>query len=241
MNTNLLYLANLDSIHCAAHVVEITNDDTRVIIILDQTVFYPQGGGQPYDTGRIENSSGTFIVTEVRFVDGVVKHIGKFEHGFCAVGDAVQCKVTVDRRNLNTRLHSAGHLIDMAVAQLNLAWVPGKAFHFPEGAYVEYAGDLEGIDKEALLQNIQDVCKELIAANMQTTITFMNKEQMNTVCHFVSPYIPDDKPGRVVMYGSFGIPCGGTHVKCSADVKDIQIRKIKMEKGNIRVSYDVTR
>jgi len=241
MNTQLLYLESLDAIECNAQIIEILTDSDKITLILDRTVFYPQGGGQPYDTGIIENSSAKFVVTEVRFIDGIVKHIGKFEYGVFVVGDIVHCLVNQERRNLNSQLHSAGHVIDMAVAQLKLDWTPGKGFHFPEGPYVEYAGNLDGVDKEALLKNIQDLCRQLIKDGFETTLVFMSKSEMSKVCRYVSPFIPEGKPGRVVMYGTFGVPCGGTHVAQSSDIKDIVIRKIKIEKGAIRVSYDIAR
>ena len=57
----------------------------------------------------------------------------------------------------------------------------------------------------------------------------------------VPDYIPTDKPCRVVMYGDFGVPCGGTHVANLSELVSMTIRKIKSEKGNIRVAYDVKR
>jgi len=241
MHTQLLYLESLDVTTSTAQVVNILIENDKTVIILDKTVFYPQGGGQPYDTGIIENNSGKFLVTEVRFVDGIVKHIGMFVQGSFAVNDMVQCMVNLERRALNSRLHSAGHVIDMAVDRLGLDWVAGKAFHFPEGPYVEYAGNLEGTDKDELLKQIQDTCRNIVKTNFNTRLLFMSKSEMPSVCNHVPAYIPENKPGRVVMYGDFGIPCGGTHVTQASEIGDIIIRKIKNEKGAIRVSYDVPR
>ncbi len=241
MNTKLLYLENMHTLACDAHVIDIIKENDKSVIILDQTVFYPQGGGQPYDTGIIKNASGIFRVNEVRFVDGIVKHIGTFEEGTFKIDNTVTCIINADRRSLNSRLHSAGHVIDMAVAQLNLNWTPGKGFHFPEGPYVEYAGSLEHLDKEKLQQDIQNICRDIIKQNVQTNIVFAHKDEIHKMVRFVPSNIPENKPTRVVMYGNFGVPCGGTHVAQLSDIKDITIRKIKMEKGAIRVAYDVPR
>lgn len=73
----------------------------------------------------------------------------------------------------------------------------------------------------------------------ETTLVFLPKEQMQTVCRHVPHYIPEGKPSRVVMYGDFGVPCGSTHVSNIKDIKGITIRKVKVEKGNVRVSYDI--
>lgn len=226
---------------CDAKVVSVSEENGRSVVLLDQTIFYPQGGGQPYDKGIIESSSGNFFIEEVRFVDGIVKHIGKVESGNFQVGDTVKCFVDEVRRTLHSRIHSAGHVVDMAITALKLNWIPGKGYHFPEGPYVEYSGSLDGLDKEKLKTDIENLCSKFVEENQETKLLFMDKEKMKEVCHFVPDYIPEGKPARVVMYGDFGVPCGGTHVSHLGDIRKITIRKIKAEGENIRVGYDVER
>ena len=180
--TKLIYLEDFNLFASDAKVLQVVQENGKEIIILDQTTFYPQGGGQPYDKGSIEGPSGKFLVEEVRFVDGAVKHIGKFESGCFQTDETIKCLVDEARRALHSRIHSAGHVVDMAVTALKLNWIPGKGYHFPEG-----------------------------------------------------------KPARVVMYGDFGVPCGGTHVGHLGDTRKMTIRKIKAEGENIRVGYDVER
>ena len=240
-NTKLLYLEDFNLLFCEARLINVSEEDGHSIVLLDQTIFYPQGGGQPYDKGIIEGSSGKYIVEEVRFIDGMVKHIGKFENGTFNKGEIVTCFIDKERRALHSRIHSAGHVVDMAVVALGLNWIPGKGFHFPEGPYVEYAGSLDAIDKEKLKIDIEDLCHKFIQEKRTTKLLFMDKEKMSEVCHFVPDYVPESKPGRVVMYGDFGIPCGGTHVSNLSEIRSMTIRKIKLEKDNIRVAYDVVR
>ena len=87
-------------------------------------MFYPQGGGQPYDTGTISSGDIKFVVEEVRYAEGEVLHIGRFEHVRFMEGEQVRCTVDAERRLLNTRLHSAGHVLDMAVNELGYDWKP---------------------------------------------------------------------------------------------------------------------
>ncbi len=239
--TKLLYLENFNLLESEAIVVEIIRENERDVLILNQTVFYPQGGGQPYDQGVIESANGKFLVEEVRFIDGTVKHIGKFERGVFQKGEIVQCKVSAEQRTLHSRLHSAGHVVDMAVVKLGLKWIPGKGYHFPDGPYVEYAGSLEGVDKEDLKTKLEKACNDFVREGRKTELRFMPKSEMSLVCHFVPDYIPEGKPARVVMYGDFGIPCGGTHVSNLQEIKQMTIRKIKADGKNIRVGYDVVR
>ncbi len=224
---------------CDARVVDSINEEGRSILILDQTIFYPQGGGQPYDTGTISNTDKKFFVEEVRFVDGIVKHIGRFESEKVTAGETITCALDIERRQLHTRLHSGGHIVDMGLKRLGVTWKPGKGYHFPNGPYVEYSGSLEGIDVEKLKADLEAACNAIIQENTPTHVLFMPKEEMASVCAFVPDYIPANKPARVVMYGDFGIPCGGTHVSNLKEIGTIVIRKIKQEKENIRVSYSI--
>jgi len=239
--TKLLYLEDFNLLNTEARIIDVLEENGKNIVLLDQTVFYPQGGGQPYDKGLITSGSEKFIVKEVRFVDGIVKHIGIFESGKLSKGENVQCMVDKDRRTLHSRLHSAGHVVDMAVTELKLGWVPGKGFHFPEGPYVEYKGSLEGLDKENMKIELERLCNKFIQEERKTELRFMPKEEMSLFCHFVPDYIPEGKPARVVMYGDFGVPCGGTHVSNLMEIKSMTMRKIKQEGENIRVGYDVER
>ncbi len=212
---------------CEASVVDIRKENGLVVIILDQTVFYPQGGGQPYDTGIISNDKGIFAVAEVRYEDGAVRHIGTFERGELSAYDTVTCEVDIEKRKLHTRLHSAGHLLDIAVKELSLKWKPGKGYHFPQGPYIEYAGNLEGREVLDLIKEIEEKCKEIIGRNITTKTSF---DETKTQA---------GKPLRAVYYGDVGTPCGGTHVANLSDIGTVTIRKIKQEKGIIRVSYGV--
>lgn len=239
MATDLIYMREMDRLSATATVVDIAEEGGRTIVILDQTVFYPQGGGQPYDKGIIKSDNSTFQVEEVRFVDGVVKHIGTSLSGSLGKGDAVICDVDAERRLLMSRLHSAGHVIDMSIGELGYGWMPGKGFHFPDGPYVEYAGELSPDKLEEARGAIEQKANELIGQEIATTIKFMTKEEMTAVCRHVPEYLPAGKPARVVFYGDYAVPCGGTHVSNLSQIKKLTVRKVKLEKGNIRVAYSV--
>lgn len=239
--THLLYLEDFNLLECQAKVLDVLKEEQRDVVILDRSVFYPQGGGQPYDQGIIESPSGKLLVEEVRFVEGLVKHIGQFESGTIEKDEEVKCVVEKERRQLHSRIHSGGHVLDMAVTALKLPWIPGKGYHFPNGPYVEYQGSLEDLDREKLKADLEELCNKFVAEDRKTTLHFMEKEKMHEVCHHVPDYLPEGKPARVVMYGDFGVPCGGTHVSQLSELKQMSIRKIKPEGSMIRVSYDVAR
>ena len=126
MSTKLVYLENMHDLEADAYIERVDKQNGRDVVYLDQTILYPQGGGQPYDKGVIQGGHTKFIVEEVRFVDGDVLHFGHFEGYPFMQGEDVHIIVDGDRRKLNARLHSGGHLVDMAVSKIKSDWIPGK-------------------------------------------------------------------------------------------------------------------
>lgn len=240
MSTHLRYLEEMDRLELEGRVLAVDKQEDRDLLILDQTIFYPQGGGQPFDQGTIHSPSATFVVEQVRYVDGEVRHIGRFERGSISPGETVTCQVDPIRRSLHSRLHSAGHVVDMAVTALELGWVPGKGYHFPVGPYVEYSGSLQGRDAEMLKSEIERRCEEIVRGGVKTCVRFVTPEEMRQLCRFPPESIPEGKPARIVFYGEFGVPCGDTHVARLADIGPITIRKIKQNRDVVRVSYALT-
>lgn len=239
MNTNLLYMQAFDVETCNAQILKInTIEDGRVDIILDQTCFYARGGGQDWDQGIIRKSNNVFNVEEVRLdEDGIVHHVGNVANGRFEKDDSVECEVDHERRLINMRLHSAAHVIDMAVADRGLDWVGTKGQHYPHLSAIEYSGTWEPDKAEELRVVLEQRANEFIKKGSKNSIRFMPVSEMDTVCRHVPDNIPTNKPGRVVMYGDFGVPCGGTHVKNIQEVGRISIPKLKEKKGVIRLSY----
>lgn len=216
-------------------------EDGQTDVVLNQTCFYARGGGQDWDMGVIKSQTAEFAVSEVRLDENsVVHHIGKSQGSAFLVGDKVICTVDEERRTINTRLHSAAHVIDMALDSLGYNWRPVKGQHYPNLSAVEYVGELSGEEIAELRPKAEAKANELAAQDVENKLEFMPFEQMHSVCKHVPDNIPKNKPGRVVIYaGSYGIPCGGTHVKNVKQVGTIKIPKIKSKKGIIRVSYSV--
>lgn len=241
--TKLVYLEQNNLLNFSSNVVGIITENDQTCIVLDATIFYPQGGGQPCDQGYMENNTGKFNVTSVRFIDGIVKHFGTFERGFFTCGDQVASHVDAARRALHSRIHSAGHLIDMAVNRLTFEWVPGKGFHFPEGPYIEYSAETSALTSETLQPLIEAEIKKILSEQHPVSFVFMSKDQLASVCHNVPDYLPENKPTRVVMFGDFAIPCGGTHVCDLQEINALVLRKIKIDhkKNSIKVSYECMR
>ncbi len=239
--TELLYMTDMSATEGSAAVQNVVDLEGKTIVFLDQTLFYAQGGGQPYDKGTITSASATFEVEEVRYMYGAIKHSGHFSSGRFIEGETVSLHVDPVRRMLHRRLHSGGHVVDLALKRLGIDWIPGKGYHFPDGPYIEYEGSLEGRDKEELQLEIEKECDKIIAENILTRIEFISPEELQKRGFKIPPTLHEGKPLRIVYYGDFGVPCGGTHVDQMADLRHVTIRKIKQEGPNVRVAYDVER
>ena len=80
--TKLKYLDDTYLFESKAIFIETKEDEKRKVVILDETIFYPQGGGQPADHGEIVSKDTVFTVTDVRLdEDGTVWHFGEFKNG----------------------------------------------------------------------------------------------------------------------------------------------------------------
>lgn len=242
--TELLYLQDFYVENCQATVTEVTElDDGMIDVQLDRTCFYPRGGGQDWDTGTISVGDAVFLVESVRLDEkGNVHHIGTYQNGILSAGDTIDGIVDSKRREINTRLHSAGHVLDMAVDSLGLEWIATKGQHFPDLSAIEYSGEWNPEKAEQLKIDIENTANQFIKKGSANTLRFVSKEEMKSICKHVPENIPENKPSRVVMYGeTFGIPCGGTHLKDIKDVSAVNITKLKSKKGVIRLSYVVER
>ncbi len=242
MATELLYLKDFDVEQCDSTVQSVApTDDGRVGITLDQTCFYPRGGGQDWDMGSIEAGEARFTVDEVRLdADGVVQHIGHFVLGTFETDAKVTCAVDSERRHVNTQLHSAGHLLDMAVEKLGWSWVPGRGAHYPHMSFVEYMLPAGAELNETMKTDLQAKINELRASTYAHKIAFVPVTDMVKYCRHIPPNIPTNKPSRIVLYADdFGIPCGGTHVRRASDIREIVVTKVKAKDGLVKVSYVV--
>lgn len=139
-------------------------------IVLDKTIFHPQGGGQPNDEGVIRHSDNDmwfFKVAHLVEKQGAIWHVGSFEPAECKEHYTKDCQVTCEvndpPRLLYARIHSAGHLVDMAMRRAGrLDLKPSKGYHFPTGAYVEYAGEVAPADRDPLCKALTEHANAII-------------------------------------------------------------------------------
>ena len=214
---------------CDAVVVAI--DDAAVV--LDRTVFYPLGGGQPGDNGTLSWSGGSCDVVDTRYgEDGDIRHVLGDTAARPAIGDAVHVALDWARRHRHMRMHTAMHLL-------------GSVLHYGvTGGNISAEKSRRDFDME------DSVDKELVSAAVKSLVD----EGHSVSCRWISEAELDAQPdlvrtmsvqpprgkGSIRLLEIEGVdlqPCGGTHVRSTAEVGDVRIGKVeKKGKHNRRVN-----
>jgi Ser-tRNA(Ala) deacylase AlaX len=242
MHTNLLYMSDAYTYEGTATIMDKGESvEGEHWLALDQTIFYPQGGGQPSDKGIISIGENIFEVQKVRFNEGVIQHVGTFTSGELKIGDQVAMNIDKDRRITNTLIHTAGHLVDVAMINIGYDFPPTKGYHFPDSPYVEYKGKIEADDRPEATKKLDKELERLISAGSTVkTETVNTLDEVAQLCPFVPHYIKEGNPIRIVTVAqNIGCPCGGTHIKNINELKRVHIARIKAKSGHTRVSYRV--
>jgi Ser-tRNA(Ala) deacylase AlaX len=158
-------------------------------------------------------------------------------------GETCEQKIDVDKRILHSRIHTAGHVIGLAVNQLiQEGALPadlkdGKASHYPGAAFVEFSGLIPGTAKDAIQKRVD----ELVARDLGVTIHFWTEERAVEQCFGAEGGLKGDEDGvRVVEFGDVGsYPCGGTHVLRLKECGKVVVRNVKRQKGVSKIGYEV--
>jgi Ser-tRNA(Ala) deacylase AlaX len=210
----------------------------------DKTIFHPQGGGQPADEGVIVTENKEFYVVQLncsKDSDEIWHRVNPGDYEF-KIGEKVVMKINQENRKTYARLHSAGHLIDICMSDLNLGMNAVKGYHFPDGPYVEYTGSLPSNLGE-VKEKIEKYCDEKISGtedswSVQSGI-YTYEEAIKLFK--VPEYVPKDKPTRFLrlIESDYGRPCGGTHVKHVKEIGKLIISKVIKKGKNLRISYSL--
>ncbi len=214
---------------CTATVLGI--DDGAVI--LDRTVFYPLGGGQPGDTGKLEWAGNEAIVVDTRKGEGeAIRHILKEGAAVPEPGDEVRATLDWDRRYRHMRMHTAMHLLG---AVLPYGVTGGNIS--AEKSRLDF--DMEDtVDKEA----VQAGLEKLVAEDHPVGCRWITDEELAAQPELVRTMSvqPPRGAGRVRLLEIAGVdlqPCGGTHLKSTAEVGKVRVGKVeKKGRQNRRVN-----
>ena len=209
---------------CSATVLEI-ND--RGGIILDRTVFYPTGGGQPGDSGflRLDGGPDIAIATAVKGggPDDVV-HVPAEGTDLPAVGAAVIAEIDWQRRHRHMRIHTGLHLLSVVLPYP----VTGGQIGADKGRLDFDISDPSGLDK----QQITDQLNALVAADHAVAARWITDAELAAQPDLVKTMSvkPPSGAGHVRLIDVAGQdlqPCGGTHVSHTGEIGGLKVSKIE--------------
>ncbi|MDP1836101.1 MAG: alanyl-tRNA editing protein [Chlamydiales bacterium] len=238
MQTKLLYLEHSYVQTMTAKVVSVTAETPgRWKIVLDQTVFYPLGGGQPTDQGTLVGEGWSGSVNQVLLKEGEICHFVDSATE-PPVGITVVGTLDWPRRFLNMRRHSAAHVIDFAMYQLGYApkpLYPTKGDHSKK-CFIIYEGTMENDIKAEL----EAKSNELVKADLVFSTRFVTFDQIKEIALYLQPGLPQNKPLRVLALEGVGaVADGGTQVERSSEVGVIKIPKIEVKDGFTTIHYTI--
>jgi alanyl-tRNA synthetase len=188
------------------------------VVILDNTPFYAESGGQIGDSGQLKGNNGLFAVEDTQKVQATVfGHHGTLKTGTLKVGDEIAAKVDLNARTSTMRNHSATHLMHKALREVL-------------GEHVQQKGSLVDTDKTRFdfvhnapmtneqIRQVENLVNAEVFANVETQARVMDIEsaqQTGAMMLFGEKYGDEV---RVLDIGTSRELCGGTHVKRTGDI-----------------------
>lgn len=233
--------AYFDDTYCFEDKAVITGcgqDENGYYLLLDQTIFYPQGGGQPSDQGNLQGTDVLIPIHQVKSMGPEIRHYTK-ENCNQWVDHKVKCIINRDLRLTHAKLHSAGHFIRGIVERLYPSWRAIKGHHFPDQCYVEFQSK-NGAMTSVAIERLQEEIERLAQADCQIEVIQVTGDQATALCHD-TPYITrGEHLVRLVQIGDFPYDaCGGTHIKSVTELHGLAIMQAKVKQGRLKVKYDI--
>ena len=228
-----LYLHDSYQLTCQSKVVSISQGK---YVVLDQTVFCPRGGGQPWDTGKIVRGGEEFPVVAVVKADGAISH--EVSKPGLAAGDSVECHVDWFRRHKLMRMHTAGHILAAIMYTKNSILITGNQIDTDK---TRFDFSMENFDRAAF-QSLIDEANAAIARNLEVSISFLPREEalkIEGAVKLAAALPPDVKELRMVRIGDVDYQAdGGTHVKNTSEIgKIVFLGAENKGKNNRRITY----
>lgn len=217
---------------------EVTGHTAEGGIVLDRTVFYPTGGGQPGDSGSLEWTGGMVdIATAVKGEGKAIVLVPAAPIALPAIGTPVVQRLDWDRRHRHMRVHTALHLLSVAIPLP----VTGGAIG-PEKGRLDFDMEDAPEDREAL----EAALNGLVARDLAVTEDWISEAELAANPGLVKTLSVQPPRGagaiRLVRIGSGADqvdlqPCGGTHVRSTAEIGRLRLGKIeKKGRQNRRVN-----
>jgi len=236
-DTEKLYYEDQQRIEFEAVVLEVfEREDDRYDVVLDQTMFYPEGGGQPPDHGTLSTDDVTAHVSDVQVVDGVVLHTADADPG---KGEFIRGQIDATRRRRLMRHHTATHVVVHSARQVL-------------GEHIRQAGAQKGTDSARIdVQHFESVSREqvreiehrandLVRENVPVSQEWPDRHEAEAE-HGFDLYqggIPAGQNIRLIHVADDVQACGGTHVARTGDIGLIKVLGTeRIQDGVVRIQF----
>ena len=234
--TRILYLEDSYLRETDATITSVKEDK---YVTLNQTIFYPKGGGQPYDTGSMTKGQQRYNVIYVGKFSDEVSH--EVDRPGLQIGDKVHCSLFWNRRYKLMRTHTASHLFASLLCNGTGALVTGNQL---EEDKVRFDFNLEKFDKDTI-QHYVDKANEFFKKDIPVKTYELPKEEalkITGIIKMAEAYPPDVPCLRIVeIVGVDRQADGGTHVKNLKEIGQIELLKTENKgKQNRRVYFKLT-
>lgn len=198
--------------------VDAINAGQEAVVVLDQTPFYAESGGQVGDKGELKGANFSFAVEDTQKYGQAIGHIGKLAAGSLKVGDAVQADVDEARRARIRLNHSATHLMHAALRQVLGTHVSQKGSLVNDKVLRFDFSHNEAMKPEEI-RAVEDLVNAQIRRNLPIETNIMDLEAAKAkgaMALFGEKY---DERVRVLSMGDFSSElCGGTHASRTGDI-----------------------
>ena len=198
--------------------VDAINAGQEAVVVLDQTPFYAESGGQVGDKGELKGANFSFAVEDTQKYGQAIGHIGKLAAGSLKVGDAVQADVDEARRARFRLNHSATHLMHAALRQVLGTHVSQKGSLVNDKVLRFDFSHNEAMKPEEI-RAVEDLVNAQIRRNLPIETNIMDLEAAKAkgaMALFGEKY---DERVRVLSMGDFSTElCGGTHASRTGDI-----------------------
>ncbi|MEC8299215.1 MAG: alanine--tRNA ligase [Pseudomonadota bacterium] len=204
--------------------VEEVSGEGTFSLILDQTTFYAEAGGQIGDIGEIDGLNSSFKVSGTTSVSGAYLHEGTIEKGSMKVGDDVSVEVNPETREAIRKNHSATHLLHAALRKVLGEHVKQRGSRVSAETLRFDFSHFDPVSEDELI-HIEDLVNEEIRENSKIITEVMDIDQamrLGAMALFDEKY---SKEVRVLSMGNdFSIElCGGTHAATTGEIRIFQI------------------
>ncbi|MBC8501112.1 MAG: alanyl-tRNA editing protein [DPANN group archaeon] len=214
----------------------VTKVDGGKYTVLDNTAFYPNSGGQPWDEGVMKRDGEEFKVAFVgKFGDNISHEVDK--EGL-KVGDKVHCVIDWERRYKLMRMHTSAHIVSTLIHNKTGALISGNQLGIDK-TRIDF--NLEDYDRDKMVEYLKEA-NEIIKKNIEVKSYYLPREEamkIPSVVKLAGALPPAIDTLRIVEIGDFDTQAdGGTHVKNTSEIGDLEFLKAENKgKNNRRIYY----